>query len=206
MEFRGEDHSDTLVTMLVTNDVSRVSVTPEGKWEPLLVCLLSELKEKYRPRLVVPCTKPQKPEVDTPVADSKNGNVTRWNELTRTLVRSNPSELRLMDLENTLRMTDHLSLTRDGIHFNTLQGRRWINDVFQTKIEEIEQGLRTTDSLARTSSTGGGRVRGIVPEPFANRLGTLAMETGANAPVAPSSDVRERLGTAPLPKRQPLES
>ena len=120
--------------MLVTNDVSRVSVTPEGKWEPLLVCLLSKLKEKYGPRLMVLCTKPQKPEVDTPVADFKNGNVTRWNELTRTLVRCNPSELRLMDLENTLRMTDHLSLTRDGIHFNTQQGRRWINDVFQTKI------------------------------------------------------------------------
>ena len=34
----------------------------------------------------------------------------------------------------------------------------------------------------------------------------LAMETGATAPVAPSSDVRERLGTAPPPRRQPLES
>ena len=32
------------------------------------------------------------------------------------------------------------------------------------------------------------------------------METGATAPVAPSSDVRERLGTAPPLRRQPLES
>ena len=32
------------------------------------------------------------------------------------------------------------------------------------------------------------------------------METDATAPVAPSSDVRERLGTAPPPRRQPLES
>ena len=32
------------------------------------------------------------------------------------------------------------------------------------------------------------------------------METGATAPVAPSSDVRGRLGTAPPPRRQPLES
>ena len=32
------------------------------------------------------------------------------------------------------------------------------------------------------------------------------METRATAPVAPSSDVRERLGTAPPPRRQPLES
>ena len=51
MEFQSEDHLDTLVIMLGTNDVSRAPVTPESKWEPLLVCLLNELKEKYRPRL-----------------------------------------------------------------------------------------------------------------------------------------------------------
>ena len=142
----------------------------------------------------------------TPVADFMNGNVTRWNEMTRGLVRSNPSELRLMDLENMLRMIDHLTLTRDGIHFNTQQGRRWINDVLQTQLKEMEQELRTTGSLARTSSTGGGRVRGNVTELLANRLGPLTMQTGATAPVAPSSDVRARLGAAPPPRTQPLES
>ena len=152
------------------------------------------------------CTIPQNPEVGTPVADFMNGNVTPWNEMTRSLVRSNPGELRLMDLENMLRMFDHLALTRDGIHFNTQQGRRWINDVFQTQLREVEQELKTTNSLARTSSTGGGRVRGNVSESLANRLGPLAMETGAAAPVAPSSDVRESLGTAPPPRRQSLES
>ena len=49
-------------------------------------------------------------------------------------------------------------------------------------------------------------MRGNVPDSLANRLGSLAMETGAAAPVAPSSDVRDRLGTAPLPRRQPMES
>ena len=93
MEFQGEDYLDTLVIMLGTNDVSRVPVTPEGKWEPLLVCLLNELKEKYRPRLVVLCTMQQNPEVGTPVADFFNGNVTQWNDMTRSLVRSNPSEI-----------------------------------------------------------------------------------------------------------------
>ena len=192
--------------MLGTKDVSRAAVTPEGKWEPLLVCLLNELKEKYRPRPAVLCTIPKNPEVATPVADLMNGNVTRWNEMTRSLVRSNHSELRLMDLEIMLRIVDHLALTRDGIHFNTQQGRHWINDVFQTQLREMEQELRTTSSLARTSSTGGGRVRGNVPESLADRLGPLAMETGAAAPVAPSSDVRKRLETAPPPRTQPLES
>ena len=44
MEFQSEDHLETLVIMLGTNDVSRAPVTPEIKWEPLLVCLLNELK------------------------------------------------------------------------------------------------------------------------------------------------------------------
>ena len=206
MEFQGEDHLDSSVIMLGTNDILWAPVTPEGKWEPLLICLLNELKEKYRHRLVVLCTIPQYPELSTPVADFMNGNVTRWNEMTRSLVRSIPSELRLMDLENMLRMIDHLALTRDGIHFNTQQGIRWINDVFQTQVGEMGKELRTTNSLARTSSTGGGRVRGNVPESLANRLWPLVMETGAAAPVAPSSYVRERLGTASPPRRQPLES
>ena len=46
MEFQSEDHLDTLVIMLGTNDVSRAPVTPESKLEPLLVCLLNELNEK----------------------------------------------------------------------------------------------------------------------------------------------------------------
>ena len=69
MEFQSEDYLDTLVIILGTNDVSRAPVTPESKREPLLVCLLNELKEKYRPRLVVLCTIPQNPMVGTIVAD-----------------------------------------------------------------------------------------------------------------------------------------
>ena len=72
--------------------------------------------------------------------------------------------------------------------------------MFQTQLREVEQELRATNSLAWTSSTGGGRVRGNVPESLVNHLGPLAMETGAAALVAPSSDVRERLGTAPTPE------
>ena len=134
MEFQSDDYLDTLVIMLGTSDVSRAPVTPESKWEPLLVCLLNELKEKYRPRIVILCTIPQNPMVGTLIADSMNGNVTRWNEMTRRLVRNNPGELRFMDLESMLRMIDHILLTRDGIHFNTQRGRHWVNDTFQTQL------------------------------------------------------------------------
>ena len=165
MEFQSEDHLDTLIIILGTNDVSRAPVTPESKWEPLLVCLLNELKEKYRPKLVILCTIPPNPLVGTIVADFMNGNVTRWNEMTRSLVRNNPGELRLLDLENMLRMIDHIALTKDGVHFNTQRGRHWINDVFQTQLREAEQESRATGSLARTSSTGGGRIGQPCPNP-----------------------------------------
>ena len=70
----------------------------------------------------------------------------------------------------------------------------------------MEQELKATSSLAWTSSTGGSRVRGSVPESLVNRLGSLATETATAAPVAQTSNVRERMGTAPPPRTQPLES
>ena len=206
MEFQSEDHLATLIIMLGTNDVSRAPVTPENKWEPLLACLLNELKEKYRPKLVILCTIPPNPLVGTIAADFMDGNVTRWNEMIRSLVRNNPGELRLLDLENMLRMTDHIALTKDGVHFNTQRGRHWINDVFQTQLREAEQESRATGSLARTNSTGGSRIRATVPESLANRLGPLATETVGAATVAPSSNVRDRLGTAPPPRPQSIGS
>ena len=46
MESQNEDQLDTLIVMLGTNDISRAPVTPESRWEPLVVGLLNELKEK----------------------------------------------------------------------------------------------------------------------------------------------------------------
>ena len=66
--------------------------------------------------------------------------------------------------------------------------------------------MRATSSLAWTSSTGGSRVRGSVPESLVNRLGPLATERGTGTPTAPSSNVSERLETAPPTRTQPLES
>ena len=77
MESQSEDQQDTLIVMLDTNDISRTLVTPESRSEPLVVCLLNELKEKHKPRLVVLCTIPLNPEVGTPVADFVNGSVAR---------------------------------------------------------------------------------------------------------------------------------
>ena len=109
MESQNEDQVDNLIVMLGTKDISRAPVTLESRWELLVVCSLNELKEKFKLRLVVLCRIPQNPEVGTPVVDFRNGNVTRWNEIVRNLIKSNSGGLRLLDLENTLRMTDHLT-------------------------------------------------------------------------------------------------
>ena len=99
--------------MIGNKDIPRAPLTPETRWEPLLVCLLNEMKEKYKPTLVVLFTVSQNQDVGIPVFNFMNGSVARWNEMIRNLVRSIPDELRLMDRESTLRMTDHLALIRE---------------------------------------------------------------------------------------------
>ena len=198
MELQNDDWVDTLILLIGTNDVSRIPVAPEAKWEPLLVCLLNELKENYRPRLAALCTIPLNADAGSPIAAFMNRNVTRWNTMVRNLIAEKSNELRLMDTDSAVRMVDHSALTR--IHFNTQQGgRQWICDAFQTKIEEMEAELQTmVNPMARGSPAG--MVRSRMPQPLASRLGPLATEANVTQP-APSSDVRERdWGPSPLPE------
>ena len=109
----------------------------------------------------------------------------------RNLTTGNHNELRLMDVANTLRMVDHGALTKDGIHFNTRPGIQWINDAFQTRIEEMEAELRIMVNPV-TRGSPACRVRSYVPQAFVNRLGPLTTEANVVQP-SPSSNVRERL-------------
>ena len=112
-----------------------------------------------------------------------------------------------MDIESALRMVEQSALVKDVIFFNTQQGRQWINDVFHTKIEEMEAELLTmVNPMARGSYAGW--VRSRVPQPLVIRLGLLVTEANVTQP-APSSDVRERerereiereWGPTPLPE------
>ena len=70
MELQNDDSVDALTLGL--NDVSRNPVIPEAKWESLLICLLNELKEKYRPRIVVLCAIPLNRDAGSLVADHMN--------------------------------------------------------------------------------------------------------------------------------------
>ena len=68
----------------------------------------------------------------------------------------------------------------------------------------METELRTMVNPVARGSTAS-RVRSHVPRPLANRLGPLATEANVVQPT-PSSDVRERLGTAPAPRGRSLEN
>ena len=94
IELQNVDRVDTLILMKGFNEVFRHLVTTEEKWEPLLVCLLNELKEKYRPRLVALCNTLLSPDAGSPIADFMNGNVTRWNTMARNLIADNSNELK----------------------------------------------------------------------------------------------------------------
>ena len=126
MDLQNDDTMETLILVIGTNDVSRNPVTPEVKWELLLVCVLNELKEKYRSRLVVLCTIPLSLDAGSSIAEFINGIETRWIEMVRKLIAEIPDELKVMDFENALQMVDHRALTRSGTHFNTQQGKHWI--------------------------------------------------------------------------------
>ena len=111
---------------------------------------------------------------------------------------------RLKYVENALKMVDDSALTKNGLHFNTQQGIQWINDAFQTKIEEMQIEVRMmVNPVARGSSAS--RVRSQVPQPLADRLGPLTTEANVVQP-SPSSNLREMLGTAPAPRGWSLEN
>ena len=79
---------------------------------------------------VVLCTIPLNPDAGSLVVDFMNGYVTQRNVMIGKLTTEEPNELRLMDAGSALSMVDHSALTRDGIHFKTQRGIKWINDAF----------------------------------------------------------------------------
>ena len=72
------------------------------------------------------------------------------------------------------------------------------------KREEMEAELWKMVNLV-TRGSPAGRVRSHVPRALVNRLGPLTTVANVVQPT-PGSDVRERLGTTPAPRRQSLEN
>ena len=70
-EFQGEEKVLTVIVMLGTNDNSRSPITHESKWDHLINCLLNELQEIVKSKILVLCSVLLKQEVGVLVAEFK---------------------------------------------------------------------------------------------------------------------------------------
>ena len=83
------------VTILVgTNNISRSSDEEEALWESMMVCLFTNLWQKFSTRTL------------TAAGRRHNEGVIRWNNILRNLASQNAGRMILMDIEHELRATD----------------------------------------------------------------------------------------------------
>ena len=54
-----------------------------------------------------------------------------------------------MNIEHELRAIDQARLTTDGIHFHSIEGQAWLNQVFQEQLDEMEVELFDTGVLKK---------------------------------------------------------
>ena len=78
--------ASTLILMIGQMMFRETQSAPKLKWEPLLVCLLNELKKQYRQRLMVMNIIRLNPDAGLPIAHFMNGNVTRSNTMVWSLI------------------------------------------------------------------------------------------------------------------------
>ena len=83
------------VTILVgTNNISRSSDEEEALWESMMVCLFTNLWQKFSTRTL------------TAAGRRHNEGVIRWNNILRNLASQNAGRMILMDIKHELRATD----------------------------------------------------------------------------------------------------
>ena len=136
-----------VMILVGTNNISRGSDEEEALWESKMVCLFSTLWQKFNCAVLTVCTVPMKTRSLTATGRRQNEGVVRWNNILRNLASRNVGRMILMDIEHELRAMDQARLTTDGIHFDSLEGQAWLNQVFQERLDELEVELFDTGVL-----------------------------------------------------------
>ena len=116
-----------VMILVGTNDISRGSDEQEALWESMIVCLFTTLWQKFNCVVLTVCTVPMNPRSLTAAGRRQNEGVVRWNNILRNLASRNAGRMILMDIEHELRAMDQARLTKDGIHFDSLEGQAWLN-------------------------------------------------------------------------------
>ena len=127
-----------------TNNVSRGSNEEEARWESMMVCLFTAPWQKFDCTILTVCTVPMSTKTLTATGSRHNEGVIRWINILRNLASLNARRMILMDIKHELRATDQARLTTDGIHFDSIERKAWLNRVFQELLDEMEVELFDT--------------------------------------------------------------
>ena len=119
----------------------------------------------------------------------------------RNLTSRNAGRMIPMDVEHELRAMYQARFTTDGMNFDSIEGKDWVNRVFQERLDELEVELFDTGVLRVEEATNEPAISNFVPSNLETRLGSVSA-----VPQVPQSsneqkqrsDVLDRLCEAPV--------
>ena len=191
-----------VMILVGTNDISRGSDEQEALWRSMMVCLFTTLWQKFNCAVLTVCTVPMNTRSLTAAGRRHNEGVVRWNIILRNLASRNAGRMILMDIEHELRAMDQARLTTDGIHFDSIEGKAWLNRVFQERLDELEAELFDTGVLKEEGTASDAVITTFVPPSLETRLGTVQAVTNyrqqSSSEPGQRTDVHDRLGEAPM--------
>ena len=138
-----------IMILVGTNNLSRDSDEEEAQWESMMVCLFTTLWHKFKCAVLTVCTVPMSTKTLTATGRRHKEGVIRWNNIKRNLASRNSGRMILIDFEHELRAMNQARLTTNGIHFDSIEGKAWLNRVFQERLNEMEVELFDTRVLKR---------------------------------------------------------
>ena len=191
-----------VMILVGTNDISRGSDEQEALWESMMVCLFTTLWQKFNCAVLTVCTVPMNTRSLTAAGRRHNEGVVSWNNILRNLASRNAGRMILMEIEHELRAMDQARLTKDGIHFDSIEGQAWLNRVFQERLDDLEAELFDTGVLKEEGTASDAVITTFVPPSLETRLGTVPAVTNyrqqSSSEPGQRTDVQDRLGEAPM--------
>ena len=202
MELMNPGRIPLVMILLGTNNISRSSDEEEALWESMMVCLFTTLWQKFNCAVLTVCTVPMSTKMMTAAGRRHNEGAIRWNNILRNLASRNAGRMILMDIEHELKAMDQARLTTDGTHFDSIEGKTWLNRVFQERLDEMEVELFDTGVLKKEEISNKPAISIFGPPNLDTRLGAVPAVTiyrpQSSSESGQRTDVQDRLGEAPL--------
>ena len=202
MELMNPGRIPLVMILLGTNNISRSTDEEEALWESMMVCLFTTLWQKFNCAVLTVCTVPMSTKMLTAAGRRHNEGAIRWNKILRNLASRNAGRMILMDIEHELKAMDQARLTTDGTHFDSIEGKAWLNRVFQERLDEMEVEIFDTGVLKKEEISNKPAISIFGPPNLDTRLGAVPAVTiyrpQSSSESGQRTDVQDRLGKAPL--------